>query len=150
MDLILWRHCEAEAGIPDASRKLTPLGAKQAARMARWLSPRLTDDCRIIVSPALRAQQTAQALARRFETDPRLASGANVADVLAAADWPDGVLPALVVGHQPTLGRVAAFLLEGEDKDRALRSGEVLWLASRVGAQRADVVLAMADPPGPC
>ena len=34
MDLILWRHCEAEAGEPDLGRRLTPKGHKQAERMA--------------------------------------------------------------------------------------------------------------------
>ena len=37
MDLILWRHAEAEPGAPDHGRRLTPKGEKQAARMAAWL-----------------------------------------------------------------------------------------------------------------
>ena len=34
MDLILWRHAEAEPGEPDLERALTPKGVKQARRMA--------------------------------------------------------------------------------------------------------------------
>ena len=60
MDLILWRHCEAEPGAPDMGRRLTPKGLKQAARMAPFLERHLPDTCRILVSPADRAQQTAQ------------------------------------------------------------------------------------------
>src|SRR6478672_9075250 len=69
--------------------------------------------CRIIVSPALRAQQTAQALERGFETVQEIGGGASVAAVLEAVHWPRALEPALVVGHQPTLGRVASFLLAG-------------------------------------
>ena len=130
MDLILWRHCDAAPGVPDESRPLTPLGAKQAARVAAWLAPRLPEGCRIVVSPALRAQQTARALGRTFATDPRVAAGASPEAVLAALNWPDGT-PVLVVAHQPTLGQVASFVVDGEAGDRAMRAGEVLWLASR-------------------
>lgn len=130
MDLILWRHCDAAPGVPDELRPLTPLGAAHAARIARQLDARLPPDCRIIVSPALRARQTAQALHRDFVTDPRLACGAAPEWVLAAARWPDAGDSVLVVGHQPTLGHVASLLLEGDPADRALRAGEVLWLTS--------------------
>ena len=59
MELILWRHAEAEDGIPDAKRPLTERGQKQARKMAKWLRKRLPEDTRIIVSPALRCRQTA-------------------------------------------------------------------------------------------
>lgn len=128
MDLILWRHCDAAPGVPDELRPLTPLGAKQAERMARWLDLRLPGDCRVVVSPALRAQQTAQSLRRPFETDRRLASGATAEAVLAAANASDAAV-VLVVAHQPSLGRCASLLLEGEPRDRAMQTGEVLWIA---------------------
>ena len=60
MDLILWRHADAEPGEPDLGRRLTAKGIKQAERMAGWLDRRLPDGCRILVSPADRAQQTRQ------------------------------------------------------------------------------------------
>src|SRR5262245_23237221 len=71
MNLILWRHADAEDAAPGASddaRGLTAKGEKQAKRMAAWLKSRLLDDAEILVSPARRAQQTAQALTRRFQT----------------------------------------------------------------------------------
>ncbi len=90
MDLVLWRHAEAEYGEPDLGRRLTPKGDKQARRMAEWLHHHLPDSARILVSPATRAQQTAQALAelshRKFRTVDAIAPGARAADVLAAAD----------------------------------------------------------------
>ena len=117
MDLILWRHCEAEPGEPDLGRRLTSKGMKQAERMAEWLERHLPDTCRILVSPADRAQQTAQRAAAQV---PHAAASSRPARrraaVLAAANWPDAREPVLVVGHQPTLGMVAAFLLSGDER----------------------------------
>ena len=61
MELILWRHAEAEIGEPDAGRVLTAKGHKQAWKMAEWFDANLPDRCRILVSPATRAVQTAEA-----------------------------------------------------------------------------------------
>lgn len=147
MEIILWRHCDAAPGVPDELRPLTPLGHKQAATMARWLNGRLPAGCRIIVSPALRAQQTAQALERRFETVPQIGSGASVAAVLEAAHWPQAREPALVVGHQPTLGRVASLLLTDDETDRTLRPGAVCWLVSAVHREATAATLKVAIGP---
>ena len=141
MDLILWRHCEAEPGEPDLGRRLTSKGVKQAERMAQWLERHLPDSCRILVSPADRAQQTALALQRKFRTVPELAPGATVGAVLAAANWPDSREPVLIVGHQPTLGMIASFLLSGEEANWSVRKGAVWWLSDRVRESGAAVVL---------
>lgn len=130
MDLVLWRHCDAESGVPDELRPLTPRGRKDAERMAQWLAPRLPGDCRILVSPAVRAQETARALQRAFETTDELAPGASVEMVLRVAGWPDATTLVLVVGHEPTLGRVAASLLTGRAADRPIAKGGVVWIAS--------------------
>jgi phosphohistidine phosphatase len=141
MDLILWRHCEAEPGEPDLGRRLTSKGIKQAERMAEWLDSHLPDTCRILASPADRAQQTALALKRRFKTVPELAPGASVAGILAAANWPDSREPVLIVGHQPSLGAVASFLLSGEESYWSVRKGAVWWLSDRAREGGAAVVL---------
>jgi len=147
MQLILWRHCEAAPGEPDEARPLTPRGHAQAARMGAWLGPRLPGGCRILVSPAIRAQQTARALARSFETVPEVATGASVPAVLAAANWPHAREPVLVVGHQPTLGNVAAFLLSGDTTDRAMATGAVWWLSSDDAGNGTAVSLRAAVAP---
>ena len=59
MELILWRHAEAEDGYPDLERALTEKGHEQAKKMADWLKSRLPKDTQVLVSPAKRAQQTA-------------------------------------------------------------------------------------------
>ena len=147
MDLILWRHCEAEPGEPDLGRRLTSKGLKQAERMAQWLDTHLPDTCRVLVSPADRAQQTAVALRRKFKTVPELVPGATVAAVLTAANWPDSREPVLIVGHQPTLGAVASFLLSGEEAYWSVRKGAVWWLSNRAKEGGAAVVLKVVVAP---
>lgn len=147
MELILWRHTEAEDTLPDSTRELTDRGRKQAARMADWLNPRLPPDIRILASPATRAWQTAQALGREYEEAPALAPGADAAAVLATAGWPDAAYPVLVVGHQPTLGQVAMQLLAGQAGDLAVKKGAIWWFQGRERAGRLQVVLrAVAAP----
>lgn len=147
MDLILWRHAEAEDGSPDLGRALTERGRKQAARMADWLTPRLPPDIRILVSPAERTRQTAQALGRDYAVEPALAPGATAAEVLATAGWPEAARPVLIVGHQPTLGRIAARLLAGTEGDVSVKKAGVWWFQSRMRNGELQVVLrAVAGP----
>ena len=147
MDLILWRHAEAEPGEPDLGRRLTAKGLKQADRMAAWLDQHLPDGTRVLASPADRAQQTALALKRKFKTVEEIAPGASVASVLAAAGWPDAREPVLVVGHQPTLGAVAAFLLSGEEAYWAVKKGAVWWLSNRDRTGTSAIVLRVVIGP---
>ena len=147
MELILWRHAEAESGEPDMERRLTAKGIKQASRMATWLERHLPDSCRILVSPARRTQQTASALGRKFKTVADLAPGASVAAVLSAANWPDSREAVLVVGHQPTLGEVAALLLAGAEAGWSIKKGGVWWLSDRDRDGSASVVLRVAIGP---
>jgi phosphohistidine phosphatase len=100
-----------------------------------------------LVSPADRAQQTALALKRKFRTVPELAPGATVEAVLAAAGWPDAREPALVVGHQPTLGEVAAFLVSEKDASWSVRKGAVWWLSNRVREDSTAVVVRVVIGP---
>jgi len=147
MDLILWRHAEAEDGIPDAKRKLTPHGEKQAKRMAHWLKERLPDDARILTSPALRCVQTAQALYLPFEESKQLSTSANATDLLAAAGWADDAQKSpgtvVIVGHQPTLGQVAAMLLAGREFNWQIKKAAAWWFSFH----RDEVLLrAMMEP----
>lgn len=147
MELILWRHAEAEDTAPDLARELTARGRKQASRMADWLNPRLPHDIRILTSPAARAVQTAQALGRDYEEVPALAPRADVESVLRAVDWPDAAYPVLIVGHQPTLGQVAMQLLAGQARDAAIRKGGIWWFQSREREGRTQVVLRSVAAP---
>ncbi len=147
MDLILWRHAEAEEGLPDAGRKLTRRGRRQAADMAAWLRPRLPRRAAVIASPAVRTQATAEALDLPFETERRIGVGASAADVLGAIGWPDRGETVIVVGHQPTLGRVAALLLAGKEAEWSVRKGAIWWLTTRHREDTQQVILRAAIVP---
>lgn len=140
MNLVLWRHADAEDGAPglsDEARRLTAKGEKQAKRMAAWLKSRLPEDAQVLVSPARRAQQTGQALTRRFQTSGDVGTAAGPESLLKAAGWPDADATVVVVGHQPTLGQAAALALTGSPADWSLKKGAIWWLESR----RGDVVV---------
>jgi phosphohistidine phosphatase len=137
MDLILWRHADAvsvEHG-DDFSRKLSGKGRKQAAQMANWLEPRLADSTRVFSGHWQRDIETAEALTgmsgRKLTIEPELGSNADVAQLLAAVDWPENRHPAVIVAHQPTIGRLVSFLLFGEECEIAVRKGSIWWLTNR-------------------
>ena len=131
MDLILWRHADAHPGEADLERALTGKGRRQAASMAVWLEKHLPDSTKILASPAVRSVETASALGRKFKIIPKLAPGAQVASILAAASWPDSRQPVLIIGHQPALGRLASLLLFGVEQDLSIRKGAAWWLTNR-------------------
>ena len=143
MELLLWRHAYAEEGSPDLGRKLTPKGHKQADRMARWLERRLPENARIVVSPAVRAQETAHALDAAFETSERIAPGAEPAALLKAAGWPRGDDTVVLVGHQPSLGMAAALALTGRPAQWRMRKGGVWWIRSSDAGEPSLVVAVM-------
>jgi len=150
MDLILWRHAEAQLlrdGQDDLERALTPKGERQAQRMADWLNQRLAHSTRILVSPAVRTQQTAKALDKSFKTLAALAPEAAAEAVLKAARWPDANEPVLVIGHQPTLGQVAALLLSGQPQAWSVKKGAVWWLRRRDREGLVDTVLQAVQAP---
>ena len=150
MDLILWRHAEAfemREVQEDLDRALTPKGERQAQRMAAWLNRQLPAGAKVLVSPARRAQQTAAALDRKFKTSPALAPDATVDALLQAVRWPDAREPVLVVGHQPTLGLAAAYLLSGQAQAWPVRKGAAWWLRARERDDGLQIVLhAMMAP----
>lgn len=136
MELILWRHAEAEMGEPDEGRALTAKGHKQAWKMAEWLDHNLPNSCKILVSPATRTVQTAEALGRKFKIVDDLSPESTVEKILAATNWPDSREPVLVIGHQPTLGQLAATLVTGCPQDWTIRKGNVWWIVQR---ERGDI-----------
>ena len=147
MDLILWRHAEAEDGMPDSERALTAKGIRQAERMAKWLRRRLPEDALVLASPAKRARQTARALTPDFKIVDEIGTQAAPEDILLAAGWPakDGTV--VVAGHQPTLGATAALLLTGRKEEWGLKKGAILWIARRSRAGETSTQLRAALAP---
>jgi phosphohistidine phosphatase len=147
MDLLLWRHAEAEeASTDDLNRRLTERGERQARSMAQWIRNHQPKDLRIVVSPAVRCQQTAQALKLPFETVRKLGPDACVSELMAATGWPTAQGAVLVVGHQPTLGRMAALLLAGHEADWTIKKGALWWLTNRVRRGETQTVLRAVIP----
>jgi phosphohistidine phosphatase len=150
MDLIIWRHAEAyeaESGEEDMLRALTPRGRKQADRMSVWLDTHLPQGTRVLSSPAVRAEQTVQALKRKYKVRDALSPGATVQDILETSGWPDAKYPVLLVGHQPALGGVVAQLLGMPEEACAIRKGSVWWLRHRQRDGQGQTVLMSVTGP---
>jgi phosphohistidine phosphatase len=141
MELILWRHAEAEDGYPDHERALTEKGHEQAKKMAAWLNPRLPKDTQILVSPAKRAQQTADALGLPFTTLPEIAPGGSPQDLLKVANWDTSKGSVLVVGHQPTLGLAAAIAMTRKTHFWCVKKAAIWWIASRIRAEDEQAII---------
>jgi phosphohistidine phosphatase len=153
MDLVLWRHAEAregDDGLPDLDRPLTPKGERQAQRVAQWLNRQLPESTRVLASPAMRTRQTAEALGRKHKVVDELGPLRSVTELLQVARWPDSRVPVLVVGHQPTLGLTAAYLVGGLAVPWAVRKGAVWWLRSRERDGRQDVLVHAVVSPEFC
>ena len=157
MDLILWRHAEAQAhpdpltgrqgDAQDLARTLTARGEKHAARTAAWLDRQLPNGTRILCSPALRTEQTALALGRPFKLREELAPGADPQTLLSLVQWPNAKAPVLVVGHQPMLGQVIARLLGLAEEACPVKKGAVWWLHQRERGAIAQTVLLTVQTP---
>ena len=146
MDLLLWRHAEAQDGQDDLARPLTEHGHRQAKRIARWLERHAPEDLRRCCSPARRARETLEAWTQDYELLPEAAPGAAPLAVLAAIGWPELERPTLIVGHQPELGRLASLLLSGQEADWTIKKGALWWFSNRVRDDETQTVLRAVMP----
>ncbi len=138
MDLILWRHADAIPAtdtLSDFDRPLSPKGVRQAKRMGEWLNRVLPENARILVSPALRTVSTADALDRRYKKLDGLAPEGTIDQLLAETRWPQAREVTVVVGHQPTLGLAAAYLMGAThvtaDNPWRLKKGAIWWIRAK-------------------
>ena len=157
MNLILWRHAEAEewpVGATqtsqtdqDMERRLTQRGEKQAARMAVWLDRQLPEGARIMVSPARRCEQTALALGRKYKVRTELAPNAGPARLLELVQWPHAKWPMVVIGHQPMLGQTIAQLVGLQEAECAVKKGALWWLRHRERDNYTQTVVVTVQSP---
>ncbi len=129
-DIILWRHADAEmatARQDDISRALTSKGVKQSRLMAKWLNKYLPKNTQVLVSPALRALQTAKPLVFKSEIVEALQPDTSLQNILNVLGQysADSVM---LIGHQPWIGALIAHLLSGDDKAISVKKGAVWWL----------------------
>lgn len=149
IELLLWRHAEAEDGGDDLKRALTARGQKQAKNVAAWIRAHTPEDLRIVCSPAIRTRQTADALGLPYKVVRKTAPGASPSDLLTAVGWPydNNCQAALIVGHQPTLGQLASLLVTGGEAAWAIKKGALWWLSHRVRGGQSETVLRAVIPP---
>ena len=154
MDLILWRHAEAEDSAADESptqldlnRCLTQRGEKQALRMAAWLDRQLPEGTRIWVSPARRCEQTALALGRKYKVRAELAPCATPGQLLELVQWPAHKYPVLVICHQPVLGQTIAQLMGLKEGECPVKKGALWWLRNREREGQNQTVLVAVQSP---
>ncbi len=125
MKLLLVRHAKAESRLVrglsrknDERRRLTPGGRRDMAKVAKGLKRLVPAIDVLATSPLVRARETAEVLARRYDRDDiaEVAALSPGAEPKALAEWlrdqPQDALIALV-GHEPDLGGFAGYLLTG-------------------------------------
>jgi phosphohistidine phosphatase len=100
------------------------------------------------VSPAVRAQATAEALERRFKTVAGLAPDGAVEHLFTETRWPQAREVTVVVGHQPTLGLAAAYLMGAShvtaDNAWRIKKGAIWWIRAKPMASGELVVTTVA------
>jgi phosphohistidine phosphatase len=146
MDLILWRHAEAEDTSPDDRRRLTKKGRDQAERVGRWLEARLPS-YRLLSSPAARARETAEGLSTACEILPELYAGAPPMELLEAAGWPHAGGVVILVGHQPLLGEIAAQLMTRRSEPWSMKKGAIWWFKTEETGRGFATELVAVLPP---
>ena len=126
--LLLIRHATAAEGPIDADRPLTGSGAEHAGAIGAWLERAELVPDRVLVSPARRAAQTWEHAGALLPAgpppvmDPRIYDN-TVEKVLATIrEAPDDVGTLAVVGHNPSIGELAAALDDGGGSEEARRA----------------------------
>lgn len=131
MNIILWRHAEAEYGPPDLERQLTEKGRQQAAAMARWLQTYLREPYTLLASQAARSQQTAAYLADVHTVSSQINPETDTAALLRLlSSFNRSEKTVILVGHQPWLGELCAFLLNSSWNNShywSVKKGGVWW-----------------------
>ena len=154
LNLLIIRH--ADAGNPfsdpleDLSRPLSAKGLTQAALLKNWIRKTLSGDVKVVSSPAVRTAQTAKACGLKAKTDDRLLPNANLSDVCELLRDQGPHLhrkgPLVLVGHQPLLGQLLAYLVAGVPQQCwDIRKGTLWWLRFEDGEQFWRI-LTVVDP----
>ncbi|MFV2029917.1 SixA phosphatase family protein [Neisseria sp. S1] len=131
MDLILWRYAEAEYGPPDLERRLTDKGCKQAKQMAAWLNRHLPPNYQLWASQAERSRQTASYLREDYLSLSRLNPETDARTLPRLLESIHNDETVVIVGHQPWLGELTAFLFNGDWSDKqywSYKKGGFWWL----------------------
>lgn len=134
------RHAIAEdvsASGRDEDRALTPEGRKKMKRAARGLATLGITPARLLASPLVRAQQTAEIVREalpelRIETCDRLAPGVDEHGLTRLLNGTYAGVDVMLVGHEPDLGEMLSFWLTGSrgGVETRFKKGAVACIAS--------------------
>ncbi len=152
MKVYLVRHAEAvpeDATLRDEDRFLAARGREAARVLARLLREQGVEPDAIVSSPLPRALQTAELLADGLdylgviEVLPALRPGAHPS--VAAAELTTRGLAVIVVGHEPMISSLGAFLL-GRPAFPGFRTAQCCAIEDNVPtfSARADVLQTVA------
>jgi phosphohistidine phosphatase len=121
---VLVRHAQAADGPVDVERPLTGHGARRAEAIGGWLAEAGITPDRVVVSPARRARQTWARAGGGTPgaVDERIYVNTLEAVLAAVQDTPEDVGDLVVVGHNPSIGVLAAVLDDGEGDPAASRA----------------------------
>lgn len=120
-ELILLRHAEAETpnhGKDDRERKLTEHGRNEARAAGEWLASHGIKYDRILCSPAERTKETAALALGQVEPfyKPEIYD-ATPGTLYELLDQQSDVDRVVLVGHNPGIEQLVAFLVEGRTED---------------------------------
>jgi len=137
MDIYILRHGEAQPrseDLPEADRKLTPKGRRDVERIARLAREAKVQPDLVLSSPYTRARETAQIALRAFEPKPPIVE----TPALLPSGAPKHVWKEikshsvsqqlLVVGHEPQLSGLIAYLLASPALRLDLKKGALVRL----------------------
>jgi phosphohistidine phosphatase len=140
MHLYVIRHAIAEDATPgedDAARRITPAGERKFRKAVQGLRKLDWQFARVVTSPWQRALHTAELLAPISDTDPITSDllcqppTTELLALISEATGPAKDRGTAVVGHEPWLGELIAWLAFGDAKQGdslALKKGGIAWL----------------------
>src|SRR6266516_8112005 len=119
MELLVIRHGSAEdagPGIEDSRRALTKAGRKEMKEVSAGLATIVETLDLIAASPLVRAQQTAEIVAKAYDdlsvdTLPALSPGSDPAGIVDWLRQHTSASVAAIVGHEPDLGTLVTWLM---------------------------------------
>jgi len=122
--LYLVRHGEAGSAVQDSQRELTARGRAQTQSLCEQVASQLPDIPQtLLVSPYTRAVQTADIVRSVLMPDVTDPASYRLAPCLTPNEYPEKVAafldaqsslvwPVVMVGHQPLLGEILAWLTD--------------------------------------
>jgi phosphohistidine phosphatase SixA len=151
--LAIVRHGEAGPGTPDAERRLTQLGEREAKSAGHWLAARPElDGARAWTSPYHRARQTAaavnDAMCCELETVDGITPDDDVDLLIEKLTALDVSRPLIIVSHMPLVGLLTGRLVEGAASGGlAFPTAGVALLEAEVWAAGCASLKAFVSPP---